>query len=113
MTPENISPILMIFVRYAISGLGVWLASKGFSDADVSTVVDQGAYIITGAIIAAVPAIYAALKRPSVKAMETAKAVDQLVPKDDDVVIKTPVGVPDIVVPGPSSKQDVQKDIGT
>jgi hypothetical protein len=105
MTPESISPILMIFVRYAISGVGVWLASKGFSEADVSTVVDQGAYIITGAIIAALPAIYAAFKRPSVKAMEAAKAVDQLVPKGEDVVIKTPAGVPDIVVPGQDRKR--------
>jgi hypothetical protein len=98
MSFEAISPILMIFVRYAISGIGVWMVSKGFSETDASTFVEQASIIISGAIMSVGPAIYAALKRPSVKAMETAVAVDREVPKGADVVIKTPAGVPDIVV---------------
>jgi hypothetical protein len=98
MSFEAISPIIMIFVRYAISGIGVWMISKGFSEADASTFVEQASIIISGAIMSVGPAIYAALKRPSVKAMETAKAVDREVPKDAPVVIKTPQGEPDIVI---------------
>jgi hypothetical protein len=98
MSFEAISPILMIFVRYAISGIGVWMVSKGFSEADASTFVEQASIIISGAIMSVGPAIYAALKRPSVKAMETAVAVDREVPKDEPVVIKTPQGEPDIVI---------------
>lgn len=98
MSFEAISPILMIFIRYAISGVGVWMVSKGFSESDANTFVEQASIIISGAIMSVGPAIYAAIKRPSVKAMETAKAVDREVPKGDDVIIKTPDGVPDIVV---------------
>lgn len=104
MTFESISPILMIFIRYAISGVGVWLVGKGFSESDASTVVEQASIMLTGGILSAGPAIYAALKRPSVKAMETAKAVDKQIPKGEDVVIKTPVGEPDIIVPGEVKK---------
>jgi hypothetical protein len=101
MSFEAISPILMIFVRYAISGIGVWMVSKGFSEADASTFVEQASIIISGAIMSVGPAIYAALKRPSVKAMETAVAVDKEIPKDQPVVIQTPPGVPNIVVEPP------------
>ncbi|MER8481164.1 hypothetical protein [Mesorhizobium sp. M1322] len=98
MNLDNLAPILMIFVRYAISGVGVWLASHGFSDVDASTVTEQLAYIITGSFIAAAPAIYAALVRPSIKAMASAFAIDKSVPADEPVVIKTTVGVADIVI---------------
>lgn len=98
MNFDSLQPIIMIFVRYLISAGGVWLVSRGFSEVDATTVVDQSAFILTGAIIAAGPAIYAAIKRPSALAMETAKAVDQQIPKGEDVVLKTPGRKPDITI---------------
>ncbi|MBA3576173.1 MAG: hypothetical protein H0W39_00955 [Sphingomonas sp.] len=104
MTFESVAPILMIFLRYSISGLGVWLVSKGFSELDANTIVEQAVVLTTGIILSGGPALYAAWKRPSVKAMETAKVVDQQIPKGEDVVLKTPAGVPDIIVHSPEKK---------
>ena len=99
MSVEEFRPLLYMAMRYGIAGLGAWLISIGVTDADAASAVDQIATIVSGAVIYFAPQIYAALKRPSVKAMETAKAVDREIPKDEPVVLLTPAGQPDIVVP--------------
>lgn len=53
-----------------------------------------------GALMAIVIPTYAAVtKASSDKAAEVAKEVDKLVPPEQTVVIKTPVGIPDVIVP--------------
>lgn len=97
---EKLRPTLMIFARYGISALGVSIMmGMGFTPSDIGIVVGGLADAIVGGIIMAIPPIYAAIVRPSAKAMATAVEVDKSVPVDAPVVIRTPEGIPDIVVP--------------
>jgi predicted sugar kinase len=101
MSAEAIRQLLFVFVRYAISNSGLLtvLIGAGFLTDDVNTVVEQVTVITVGAMMQFGPAIYAMIKRPSPKAMEAAKIVDRDLPKDAPVVIQTPAGEPNIIVP--------------
>lgn len=107
MSFETLAPIILIFMRYAISGVGVFLASKGMAETDVNSLMDQLPTIATGFIVASAPAIWAAFKRPSVKAMEAAKQIDKQIPAGSDVHIPTPGAGPDIYIP--ATKKERQK----
>ncbi len=57
--------------------------------------------VAVSGLVALLTPIYAMVtKSSSDKAAEVAKAVDQLVPPSQAVEIKTPIGIPDIVVEG-------------
>lgn len=82
----------------AILGI-LGLLSKDQVDALTKTVPELVTAI--AALIPIVITVYATLtKSSSDKAAAAAKAIDKTVPADQTVLIKTPVGIPDIVVHG-------------
>lgn len=98
-----------VAIRYAITIAGTILAILGIlgwltpQQVDVlSTKVPELLGAI-GALVAAIIPLYAALtKSSSDKAASAAKEIDKQIPANSDVVIQTPQGVPDIVVPAPA-----------
>ena len=95
---ERFRPLLMILVRYMISGAGVWLAARGFPATGIEMLNNEVTPLVVGAIVFYAPQVYALYVRPSFKAMKAAAEIDKSVPVDAPVVIKTPVGEPDIIV---------------
>jgi uncharacterized membrane protein len=101
-----------VAIRYAITIIGAvvtilsiigWLTPEQVKDLmqkvqDISVQVPALVAAVAGLVTLAAP-IYAVLtKSSSDKAAEAAKAIDLKIPPSQDVVIQTPVGVPDIVV---------------
>lgn len=97
---ESLKDKLPVILRYAVAIVASLLAGAGLigSDALPPALQEQLVGFILSAI-AVVPLIWALIKRPSAKAMEVAKEVDASIPKDQTVVIQTPAGQPDIIVP--------------
>lgn len=90
---------LPVIVRYALVTLFTYLGAHGVISDDANTILSNNLDALVGAIGVVLTLIYALWKRPSSKALEVAKQVDNKVPKTQDVTIKTPGTKPDIVVP--------------
>lgn len=103
MDMERLRPLLMMAVRYAISGIGVWLAAKGFPTGYFDALNNEITPLIVGAILFYGPQLWAAYVRPSAKAMAAAVKIDKLLPEDAPVIIQTPGNTPNIVIP-PASR---------
>lgn len=88
----DISTILPMLFRYAISALGTYLVTSGyFSEEQFAAVSDQ-AQIILGALIAIAPVIYSAWHKPSAPALEAARAIDKATKDGKSVAVKTETG---------------------
>lgn len=88
----DISTVLPVLVRYAISALGTYLVTSGyFSEEQFATISDQ-ALIIVGALIAIGPPIYSAWRKPSAPALEAARAIDKATKEGAAVDVKTQGG---------------------
>lgn len=97
---NQITGSLPVIVRYAITILASLLVGAGWiTETDLPSALQDQIVTAILALIAVVPAIYAIIKRPSPKALEAAKAVDAELPKAATVVIQTPGGQPDIIIP--------------
>lgn len=97
---ETIKDKLPVIIRYAVTIIAGYLASRGLipEDALPPIVQDQIVAAII-AVVGVVPLIWALIKRPSAKAMEVARVVDADFPKKDDIILKTPAAnEPDIIV---------------
>lgn len=90
---------LPVIARYLIAIIAAALAGRGLIPADQVAAFIDSAVAVVLAIVAFVPLVWALIRRPSSKALEAAKLIDQRIPKDDTVVIQTPGLQPDIVVP--------------
>ena len=106
MNVEALTAGMLIIFRYILSNsgfLGV-LIGLGFTLDDATALNENISLVVVGLIMQFGPPLYAWWRRPSPKAMQAAKAIDKTVPKEDAVVIKTPPGVPDIIVGGETPK---------
>jgi hypothetical protein len=101
-----------VAIRYAITIIGAmltilsiigWLTPEQVKDLmqkvqDISVQVPALLTAVAGLVTLAAP-IYAMLtKSSSDKAAKVAKAIDSEIPPNQDVLIQTPIGQPDIVV---------------
>ncbi len=96
----NIANYLPVIIRYALVSLATALATRGFLSTEQNAVLTQNIDVLVGALVTLGTVGWALFKRPSAKAMDAAKAIDKQLPKKEDVVIKTPPNMPDIIVPG-------------
>ena len=94
---------LPMLLRYLIVTAATSIATRGLLSPESAAIVSGYADAIAGALIVLGTVAYALIVRPSAKALEVAKEVDAKVPAGSPVVIKTPVGIPDIEVPGTRS----------
>lgn len=94
----NITNYLPMILRYALAAIGAALATRGWIDNEQSAILSQNLDAIVGAAITLGTVAWAIYKRPSQKGLDAAKAIDQQLPKDVPVVIKTPGAQPDIIV---------------
>jgi hypothetical protein len=112
--PLTTATSIGVAIRYLITiagslltilGIVGWLTSDQVQELsqkvqDISAQL-PGLLAAAGGIIALVMPIYATITKSSTdRAAEVAKEVDKQIPERSPVVIKTPAGVPDIVVPG-------------
>lgn len=96
-------------IRYAITIAGTILAILGIlgwlSPQQVDALSTKVPELLgaIGALVAAIIPLYAAVtKSSSDRAASAAKEIDKQIPASAPVVIQTPQGVPDIVVPAAS-----------
>lgn len=104
--PLTTTTVIGVATRYAITIAGALVAGMvlmGWVDretADAITAQLPELFGAIGAVVAVIIPIYAAVtKSNSDKASAVANEVDANIPASSPVVIKTPEGVPDIVVP--------------
>jgi hypothetical protein len=95
----NITNYIPVIVRYLIVSAMAAIATRGWLSSEQSAILTQNTDIIVSALVGLGTVAYALFKRPSSKALDAAKAIDKQVPSSAPVVIQTPVGVPDIVIP--------------
>jgi len=105
LTPFTTAAPVGVAMRDFITGIGAILAMLGvlgfLTDDQVAELTRQAPAVLTaiGTLIYGAMTIYRSLtKSSSDKAAEAAKQIDAKVPKEAQVVIKTPGGRPDIVV---------------
>lgn len=96
----NITNYIPVIVRYLIVTVMAAIATRGWLTSEQNAILTQNLDIIVSAVVGLLTVGYALFKRPSEKALDAAKAIDQQIPSETPVVIKTPGSAPDIVVPG-------------
>lgn len=96
----NITNYLPVILRYLIVSAMAAIATRGWLSAEQNAILTQNLDIIVSALIGLGTVVYALFRRPSDKALEAAKKIDQQIPPESTVVIKTPGVAPDIIVPG-------------
>jgi type VI protein secretion system component VasF len=89
---------LPVIIRYIIATAFAALATHGLISAEVNTILSQNLDAIVGALGVLGTVAYALWRRPSSKALEVAKQVDESIPAGASAVVRTPSGQPDIVV---------------
>ncbi|NVP55953.1 hypothetical protein [Mycoplana rhizolycopersici] len=107
LTPLTTATSIGVAVRYLTTIVGsviAILAILGWLTPEQAEALTRQVPELLGAVAAVVTAavpLYAIwTKSSSDKAAEAAKAIDKQIPDESPVVIKTPAGVPDIVVTG-------------
>jgi hypothetical protein len=93
----------------AILGIVGWLTPEQVAELsqkvqDISAQLPGLVAAVSGIVALIVPLYAMATKSSSDKAAEVAKEVDKHIPDSASVTIKTPEGVPDIVVPADATK---------
>lgn len=94
----EIKSYLPIVVRYAIVSLAGAMFARGWLTNEQSAILSQNTDLLVSALVGLATLGWALFKRPSSKAMDAAKQIDQKLPAAAPVVIKTPANQPDIVV---------------
>jgi hypothetical protein len=87
-----------VIVRYILVTLATAFAAHGWLSPETSAILSQYTDALVGAIVVILTVAYALWRRPSAKALEVAQKVDAHIPKESQVVVKTPGNKPDIVV---------------
>lgn len=95
----NITNYIPVIVRYLIVSIMAAVFTRGWISPEQNAILSQNLDIIVSALIGLGTVVYALIKRPSEKALDAAKAIDKQVPPSAPVVIQTPAGRPDIVIP--------------
>ncbi|HTO32078.1 MAG TPA: hypothetical protein VL202_12990, partial [Pararhizobium sp.] len=86
----NITNYVPVIVRYAIVSLMAAMFTHGWVTDDQNAILTQNIDIIVSALVGLLTVAYALIKRPSAKALDAAKVIDQELPKHADVEIVTP-----------------------
>jgi hypothetical protein len=97
---EELKNYLPTIIRYALISAGSALAAKSWISPDQHSFMSQNADVIGGILVALATAAYGLFVKPSARGMEVAKVSDEKVPQGDTLVVQTPSGQPDIIVPG-------------
>lgn len=107
LSPLTTASSIGVAIRYLTTIVGSVIAILGIlgwltpDQAEALTKQVPELLAAIGALAAAIVPLYAIwTKSSSDKAAAAAKAIDKTVPADQTVLIKTPVGIPDIVVHG-------------
>lgn len=95
----DIKSQLPVIIRYLLVTAFTVLTTRGLISPEAQSILSSNIDIIVGAVGGLATVAYALWRRPSAKALEVAKQVDAKVPADQPVLITTPPGTPDIVVP--------------
>ena len=89
---------LPMIIRYALLAGAGWLANQGLMSDEQNALFSSQLDVIVAAIVALVTIAWGWKNKPSVKAQEVARQVDNLIPAGQTVTIQTPQGLPDIRV---------------
>lgn len=87
-----------VIARYVLGWLFAALATRGVVSPEQNDILSGNMDVIIGSVGALVTLGWALVKRPSSKGLAAAKAIDQQLPKKEDVVIKTPGQAADIII---------------
>lgn len=100
MNNDTTNSAVRFFISIFAGMIAGWMAGKGWIGVEDQATFVTNLTVLLVLGVSAAPAIIAQYIRPTPKAMEAARAIDQQVAPEAPVLIKTPDGQPDILVQG-------------